>query len=141
MKTLDEIIKSPRLSKVEIYDDGLSGMISMPTWIGSIIITWGAGWEHASIAPFKRNITPSWDDMCRLKDLVFNDDEACIQIHPAKVEYVNFKPNCLHLFRCTYKEMVLPPACLIGPLKGQTKEELKKAIQEAYEAAGEKYEE
>jgi hypothetical protein len=56
------------------------------------------GWEHVSFSPFKTRITPSWDDMCCIKDIFWRDEEVAIQIHPAKKEYVNIKSNCLHLW-------------------------------------------
>jgi hypothetical protein len=108
-------------------------------WQGSVIGSTGAGWEHISVVPFNKRITPSWDDMTKIKDWFWNDDEAVIQIHPPKDQYVNNVNNCLHLWRCTYKEMVLPQSCLVGIRKGQTQAELMKEIKEAYEIAGEKF--
>ena len=70
---------------------------------------------------------------------VFKPDEAVIQIHPPEDQYVNNKANCLHLWRCRYKETILPPSCFVGIRKGQTTEELMKEIKAAYELAGEKY--
>lgn len=139
MKSFEEIKNNPRCSWNYISEDGYGGTIVTPTWSGSIIISNGAGWEHISITPFKRRITPSWEDMCFIKKQFFNDDEAVIQIHPAEADYVNNMPNCLHLWRCTYKEMVLPPSCLVGIKEGQTQDDLMKEIKEAYELAGEKY--
>ena len=77
--------------------------------------------------------------MCKLKDIFFYEDEAVIQIHPPKDQYVNNVDNCLHLWRCTYKEMVLPPSVLVGIREGQTPEEVREEIKAAYEMAGEKY--
>ena len=99
----------------------------------------GAGWEHVSVAPTRRNVTPSWDEMCIIKDIFWNDDEAVIQIHPPKDQYVNNLGNCLHLWRCYYKDMVLPPSCMVGIRPGQTISEMRKEIKEAYELAGETY--
>lgn len=65
----------------------------------------GPGWEHVSFAPFSGK-TPSWDDMCELKDLFFLDEEEVYQIHPAKSRYINLKDNCLHLWR--HKDINLP---------------------------------
>lgn len=31
----------------------------------------GVCWECVSFAPFKRYYTPSWDDMCRIKNIFF----------------------------------------------------------------------
>ena len=139
MKTIEEIMASQRIA-IDLTDpEGFHGVIQFPRWQGSIIVSWGAGWEHASVSPFRRSYTPTWDDMCFLKNLIWHEDEAAIQIHPPKEEYVNNMPNCLHLWRCTYREMILPPSCLVGIKKGQTGAELKKEIEEAYRLAGEKY--
>lgn len=35
------------------------------------------------------------------KDMFFKEDEIVVQYHPAKSEYVNNMPNCLHLWRPT----------------------------------------
>ncbi len=139
MKTLEEIKSCKRIAVAMSTFDGGAGTIHMPTWKGSVIWSNGAGWDHVSISPEKLRITPSWDDMCLLKDIFFNDDEAVIQIHPPKNEYVNNMPNCLHLWRCTYREMIMPPSCLVGVKKGQSMAELDREIRAAYELAGEEY--
>lgn len=139
MKTLDEIKESRRIVIYVIGSDGGSGVISLPTWKGSVVWSNGAGWDHVSVSPEKKRITPSWDDMCKVKEIFFRDDEAVIQIHPPKDEYVNNMPNCLHLWRCHYKEMILPPSCLVGIKAGQTRSELMQEIRAAYEIAGEVY--
>ena len=139
MKSMEEIKSNPRVTVSEKGLDGFRGTISMPTWIGSLICTSGGGWEHVSVSPFKKNVMPSWNDMCMLKDIFWNDTEAVIQIHPSKDEYVNNLDNCLHLWRCYYKEMVLPPSCFVGVREGQTREELTKEIKAAYELAGEEF--
>lgn len=139
MKTTNEIILSKRVLIGREGIDGFSGEIHLPLWKGSVICSTGAGWEHVSVAPYKSRITPSWDDMCLIKDIFFYESEAVIQIHPPKSEYVNEKENCLHLWRCTYKEMCLPPAILVGIPDGMKHGEVEKAIKEAYEMAGEKY--
>lgn len=139
MREVDEIIKNQNLRGFFMTSDGGQGNIHIGGWDGSIILSWGAGWEHVSVSPYAKRITPSWDDMCKIKDIFFKDDETVIQIHPPKKEYVNNVPNCLHLWRCTYKEMTLPPSILVGIRKGQTQEEINKEILEAYKMAGEKY--
>ena len=139
MKDLEEIKKNKRLIISKVGVDGFQGMIQMPLWRGSVICSTGAGWEHVSVSPEKLRVIPSWNDMCMIKDIFWNDDESVMQLHPPKNEYVNNMPNCLHLWRCTYKDMVLPPSCLVGIRKGQTPAELEQEIVKAYEMAGEKY--
>jgi hypothetical protein len=139
MKSLQEIKDSNRVTINQISEDGGNGIISMPGWKGSVIFSYGGGWDHVSVSPEKKRITPSWEDMCRIKSIFWNDDEDVIQIHPKKAEYVNNMSNCLHLWRCTYKEMVLPPSCFVGLKKGQTMAELNREIREAYALAGEEF--
>ena len=135
MKTLDEIKNSGRVVITEQNDDGFSGMFYAPGISATLICSWGGGWEHVSISPTRKSYTPSWDDMCRLKEAIFKDEETVVQIHPPKSEYVNNMPNCLHLWRCTYKDMVLPPAVFVGIKKGQTMAEVEQAIKAAYAEA------
>lgn len=139
MRNIEEILSNPRIGNVERTEDGFRAVISFPHWLGSVICSTGAGWEHCSVAPFKRRYIPTWEDMSKLKELFFKDDEAAIQIHPPKAEYINNLPNCLHLWRCTYKEMVLPPSILVGFRKGQTQSDIEREIKEAYAMAGEVY--
>ena len=139
MRDIEEIKKDPHLRNIELGIDGGRADIHIDGWDGSVIWSGDAGWDHVSVSPYKKRIIPSWDAMCMLKDIFFKDDEAAIQIHPSKDMYVDNLPNCLHLWACTYKDMVLPPSCLVGIRKSQTKEELKKEIIEAYAMAGEEF--
>lgn len=135
-----EAIKQNKAFKIDnIGIDGMTGIIHIGGWDGSVIVSNGAGWEHVSVVPFAKRITPSWDDMCKIKDIFFKDDEAVIQIHPPKEDYVNNVPNCLHLWRCTYKDMILPPRILVGIPDGISQAQLNIEIKEAYEMAGEKF--
>ena len=139
MRDTNEIINNPRISAGIIGEDGGNGLIAMPLWRGAVIWSNGAGWEHVSVAPESKRLTPTWDDMCKIKDIFFNEEEAVIQIHPPKSDYVNNVPNCLHLWRCTYKDMVLPPSVLVGVRKGQSQADFMKEIRAAYEMAGEEF--
>lgn len=140
MRKIEEILKDSRLRNIVKGIDGFKGDIHIGGWDGSFIFSYAGGWEHASVSPYAKRITPTWDDMTKIKEMCWEDDESVIQIHPPKEMYVNNMPNCLHLWRCYYKEMVTPPSCFVGIRKGQTQAELNKEIREAYELAGEKYE-
>jgi hypothetical protein len=74
------------------------------------------GWEHVSVSIKRR--PPNWQEMCFVKDLFWDDEEEVIQFHPPKSEYVNFHPNCLHLWRPIYFRVPLPPSILVGPKQG-----------------------
>ena len=140
MKDFEEILKSPRISNPEMGMDGFRGIISMPTWVGSVICTKGGGWFHTSVSPFNKRIMPSYEDLCMIKDIFWNEEEDVIHVFPKKSQYVNNVTNCLHLWECYYKDMVLPPSCFVGIREGQTIAEMKEEIKAAYELAGEEYE-
>lgn len=73
----------------------------------------GEGWEHVSVSTANR--TPTWDEMVRIKNLWWSEDETVIQYHPPKSEYVNYHPFCLHLWKPINKSIPLPPSILVGP--------------------------
>ena len=64
------------------------------------------GWEHVSFSPYNLRKLPSWEDMCKLKDIFWGEEEDVIQIHPKRSEYVNIMQNCLHLWR--HPKMLFP---------------------------------
>lgn len=138
MKTVNEFLDSKHIysDRLEFSDDGIKGFINIERVDMTFVASWGGGWDHVSVAPLKKNITPSWDMMCKVKDIFFKPDEAVIQIHPPKDEYVNNMPNCLHLWRANDKEMILPPSFMVGLRKGQTFEELQAEIVKYYEEGG-----
>lgn len=64
----------------------------------SIVIgTLEEGLEHVSVRMQGRKL-PTWDEMCEIKDLCWEEEEMVVQIHPKKSEYVNFT-EALHLWR------------------------------------------
>ena len=137
MKPIEEILSDKRhiySDNVEISDDGFGGYMNVDRTDMTFVASWGGGWEHVSVAPVKRNKIPTWEQMCAVKDVFFKDDEAVIQIHPPKAEYVNMMTNCLHLWRPISKRLVLPPSFMVGYREGQTRAELEKEIDEYYAA-------
>jgi hypothetical protein len=53
-----------------------------------------------------------------------------VQYHPAKSEYVNNMPNCLHLWRPVNEAMPTPPSIMVGVRDGQSMESVMKEIAE-----------
>lgn len=53
-------------------------------------------WEHVSVSAL---FTPTWNEMCWVKDAFWEDEEFVLQFHPPKSEYVNVHGRCLHLWR------------------------------------------
>ena len=58
----------------------------------------GRKWIHISAARPDR--LPSWDDLKQVKRVIAGPERQAIQVIPRDSEYVNFHPNCLHLFVC-----------------------------------------
>lgn len=130
MKSIEEMHKAPRVLVMTKSDDGFNGTIHMPKWTGSIVVSWGGGWEHVSVRPFKKHITPSWDDMCYIKNLFWNDKECAVQYHPPKSQYVNNMPNCLHIWKPVGHNPEMPPSILVGIRDGQNAESVRREISE-----------
>ena len=98
-------------------DDGPNGLFYLRRERGPktelrIIASDGLGWEHVSVSTATR--CPTWDEMCLVKDLFWSEDEAVMQLHPPKTEYVNNHAFCLHLWRPMDGSIPLPPAELVG---------------------------
>jgi hypothetical protein len=115
-------LEEARLRKGEMASDpsyGLAGafMLMGPKGEYLAIISSGVdhefGWEHVSVSCSKR--IPNWLEMCFVKELFWQDEEAVMQLHPPKSEYVNHHPNCLHLWRPLNAAIPLPPSILVGP--------------------------
>jgi len=70
----------------------------------------GMEWEHVSVSLQHR--IPTWAEMCKVKDLFWDEDEVVVQYHPRKEDYVNNHQHCLHLWR--HVDMITPPTELVG---------------------------
>lgn len=68
-------------------------------------------WEHASVRAqdYKGSRIPFWEEMCFIKDLFWNENEAVVQFHPPKSEHVNNHPHVLHLWKPVLFEIPRPP--------------------------------
>ena len=86
------------------------------------MFSWGCGFEHLSVStPIK---CPTWEQMCKMKDIFWRDDEVCMQLHPKKEDYVNCMQYCLHIWRPIDKEIPMPPSIMVGLRKGKETEDL-----------------
>jgi hypothetical protein len=93
--------------------DGPNGCFQLPGLTKgrniSVLASDGGGWEHVSVSmlgdPSK---LPTWEEMCYVKDLFWNDDEVVMQLHPAKADYVNVHAGTLHLWRPIPGEAEIP---------------------------------
>ncbi len=80
------------------------------------------GWEHVSVSLLRRvkgsytpiSRTPSWEEMCAVKNVFWSPEETAVQYHPPEADYINCHPYCLHLWRSTKHEIPIPPKALVG---------------------------
>lgn len=76
----------------------------------------GAGWEHVSVHIISdgKSRTPTWSEMCKIKNIFWDEDDCVVQYHPAKSEYVNNHPHILHLWRNSIAEFPAPEHWMVG---------------------------
>ena len=80
-----------------------------------IVISDEEDWEHVSVTVNGGKRTPTWEQMCWIKDKFWKPDELVIQFHPRESEYVSFHPHCLHLWKPIGVELPTPPPYMVGP--------------------------
>jgi hypothetical protein len=69
-------------------------------------------WEHVSVSC--KNRCPRWMEMDFIKRIFWNDEDAVMQLHPPRSEWVNNHPHCLHLWRPADGYIPLPPSIAVG---------------------------
>lgn len=69
-------------------------------------------WEHVSVS--LRHRTPTWAEMEAIKQMFWDIEDTVVQYHPARSEYVNCHPYCLHLWRPVGSDILRPPKELVG---------------------------
>lgn len=112
MKQLNELKNDKRLKIIDSGVDGGACYIRLGHMRNALIVySNGGGWDHVSVS-FNKEL-PTWDDMCKVKNIFFNDDECVIQYHPPKSDYVNIHPYCLHLWKPQFKEIPMPPLMFV----------------------------
>ncbi len=120
MKDLTALDKF-RVNEREIFGTtGDSGCGAFKVYVNGrsffVVASNGMGWEHVSVSPCnqKRKTCPTWDEMCAIKDMFFEPEETVVQYHPAKSEYVNMHPYCLHLWRPIGVDFPKPDKIMVG---------------------------
>lgn len=106
MRSHSEIKRRLAERNANIVGFGIDGMSCVFDKL-TVIASWGGGWDHVSVSRPSRD--PSWEEMCKVKDIFFEDEEEAFQFHPKKSEYVNLHPHCLHIWRSQEEEMPMPP--------------------------------
>src|SRR5690554_2926413 len=111
MKSIEELKKNPRIQFIETGKDGGIGYIVHPVveWHMTVIFSNALGWDHVSVS--RGNQTPTWEEMCIVKDIFFREEECVVQYHPPKTENINNNPHhpyVLHLWRPQNQEIPMP---------------------------------
>lgn len=118
-KSLPNSIERHRI-KTGVYGSdssyGLNGVFIIPfdekTQL-QIMVSDQCGWDHVSVTIYDRKETPSWDHMCFVKDIFFDDNETAIQYHPSKKAKININENVLHIWRPHNYVIKMPPTVFV----------------------------
>lgn len=78
----------------------------------AVVASNGGSWDHVSVS--LPNRCPNWREMCFVKQLFWNDDEVVIQYHPAKQDYINNCPTCLHMWKPQNEVLPMPDKIMVG---------------------------
>jgi hypothetical protein len=73
----------------------------------------GGGWDHVSVNLHSNKRTPTWKEMCEIKNLFWGLEDCVMQFHPPQSEYVNIRSTCLHLWRNQNIETQTPPKAFV----------------------------
>ncbi len=97
--------------------DHTAGAFNVPVGNVSlyVIATAGEGWDHVSVS--LPNRCPTWEEMSAVKRAFFRRNEWAVEFHPPESDNLSLHPFCLHLWRCQYREMELPPPIMVAPPK------------------------
>lgn len=117
MKTPEQyrIKKGPLKSDISM---GNNGAFEIPLSLRTkafVIASDGGGWEHVSVHVVSegKERTPSWAEMCKIKDMFWDEMETVVQYHPKRSDYVNQHKHCLHLWKKIGEEIELPPVYMV----------------------------
>jgi len=95
-----------------LFSLSIKGHISSPKVF--IIASDGEGWEHVSVSITNSKRCPTWEEMCFIKNMFWDSDDAVVQFHPSEKDYVNNHPYCLHLWRPTNQILPTPDPLMVG---------------------------
>ncbi len=97
---------------------GNNGAFRVP--LSGMSVAWvisadGEDWEHVSVHIYTsgKDRTPTWAEMCKIKDLFWDDTDCVVQYHPPRSDYVNTHKHTLHLWRPKSGELPRPDKTLV----------------------------
>lgn len=126
-------------------EDGANGAFMIPNQLRAgayflCIVSNGMGWDHVSVTlqqmkkgkqMWPLNVTPTWREMCLVKDTFFEPEEPAMQLHPPESMYVNNHPTCLHLWRPQEHTIPFPHPLMVGIMGYNLGEKGKAAVRAA----------
>ena len=77
-----------------------------------VVASDGWAWDHVSVS--LRNRTPNWREMEFICRLFWTEDEAVMQLHPPRSEWISNHPYCLHMWKPQDSDIPLPPTIMVG---------------------------
>ena len=108
------ITKGPSGSTAEF---GCNGAFFIPSRPGQspfiVVASDGLDWEHVSVS--LPNRCPTWEEMCKVKALFWDDEDCVMQLHPPKSQWISNHPYCLHMWRPSVGAPIpTPPSLMVG---------------------------
>lgn len=105
------MLRFPAKNRIETRYDGAAYNLKVCGQKFIVIASNGLGWDHVSVSHKKR--CPTWNEMCSIRNIFFDDEDVVLQFHPPKSDYVNVHPFCLHLWRNQDAEIETPPTIFV----------------------------
>ena len=112
------------------YKNGKAKIIQDYDKVLNFKFSWVCGFEHLSVSTTVK--TPSWEQMCFMKDIFWEEDEVCMQLHPSKENYINMMPYCLHIWKPINEAIPKPPNAMVGIRPDKITEDLFDGVYETY---------
>lgn len=139
MKDIQTILQDKRIDKI-LRNVNNEKVIQLKLMLNTqydkqscVKFTRALDWEHLSVS--FDDMLPDWNYMQEMKEMFWNDDEECFQLHPKKENYINNHEYCLHIWKSLKQQIPIPPTILVGFRPGKEQED-KKQFMEMQELIG-----
>ena len=110
MRDMSEILMDTRIQTRSRFLNGYQGFLQLRggnrrtfVYCATKDVDEDETYEHVSVSVANsRTKTPTWEEMCEVKDLFWRPDEEVHEVHPAADDYVHGVgglENVLHLWR------------------------------------------
>lgn len=113
MRIFAEIIKNPNVAAKQLGQDGGAFDVVIGKQTFCVVASFVFDWDHVSVSIYGAERCPRWNEMQTIKEIFFDDSEVCMQLHPAKINYINNHPYTLHLWSPQKEIIPLPPIWMV----------------------------